>query len=176
MAEQIYKSKVKFKGKFDLKKLYEFLHDLLKNNDWEGIPGEDYYEVYYYHRIAADGSYFIEIQWKATQNFYDEDTLKINWFLTLTIRVDGWNPQTQQGSLEIEIKTEHEIQEPGEPQITTTGEKILSSVFKIKPSWLKKTWGKVRAGDPPKKSAKKLFIHSDELKKEIISFLKGIYA
>ena len=172
--ETVYKTKIKHKGKFDLKSLYEFLHNLLKDNDWKGLSGEDYYEVYYYHRVAPDNSVFVEILWKATQNFW-EDELKIDWYLTLKMKVDDWNPQTQQGTVEIELEAEHDVQEPSEPSVQTPGEKMLSKVFKINPKWLKKTWSKVRSKDPSKASGKKLYIHSDNLKKEIIKFLQGFY-
>ena len=170
--EEIYKTKLKFKGKFNLSSLYKGLHDALDKRKWKGVPGKDYYETYYYHKITPDGLYFIEIKWEGKKGFWD-DELEITWYITLTMRVNAYNPKTQTGEVEIEFKTEHEIKEPEEPSPKTKIEKVLVNYFKIQPSWLKKTWSKVRSKNPAKLSGKYLYIESEEIKEEIIKILNA---
>ena len=171
--EVIYKTKLKFEGKFDIKSLYEKLHDLLDERDWEGIPGKDYYETYYYHKITPDGLLFIEINWEGKKVFWEEEPT-IVWYIKLTMRVNAYNMKTQSGFLEIEFKTEHEVEEPEEPKPSTKVEKILVNYFKIQPSWLKKTWSRVRKPQPVDLSREYLYKESEEIRQEIIKILNAI--
>jgi len=171
--EEIYKTKLKFNGKFDIGSLYEGLHNLLDGRGWKGVPGGDYYETYYYHKVTPDGLLFVEINWEGKKVFWD-DELTIVWYITLTMRVNAYNIKTHSGSVEIEFKTEHEIKEPEEPKPSTKIEKILTNYFKIQPPWLKKTWSSVRKPQPVSMSGKYLYGESEEIRQEIIKILNAI--
>ncbi|HIP66946.1 MAG TPA: hypothetical protein EYH09_02370 [Candidatus Nanopusillus sp.] len=170
--KEIYKTKLKFSGKFNINSLYEGLYYSLNKRGWSGIPGGDYYETYYYHKVTPDGLLFIEINWEGKKVFWD-DEVTIIWYITLTMRVSAYNIRAQSGSVEIEFKTEHEIKEPEEPRPNTKIEKILVKYFKIHPSWLKKTWSSVRS-QPVSLSGKYLYAESEEIKQEIIKMLNAI--
>ena len=169
--EQIYRTKIKFKGSFNLAKFYETLHNILSDRNWEGLPGKDYYETYYYHRITPDGLNFVEIKWEAKKNFYSGE-FTISWYLTINILVNAY--KDNKGEIEIEIKGEHEIEEIKEPEAKSFFEKFLISISRFKTKWLKKTLEKtIKAGDKKGESAKNLYIECEEIKGEIIKFLKA---
>jgi len=170
---QIFSSNVEYKGNFDLEQLYSGLNGILTKFGWMGLAGKNYFETYYYHKITPENLYFIELKWEAKKPYWMEEP-KIDWYLTLTILVISYNPQTKTGELKISINSEHDIEEISKPEPKSKVENILVKIFKYPTEWLHKTYESARVKGPAKLSAKYLYIESNTIRNEIINMLKGI--
>jgi len=170
---RIFSANVEYKGIFDLEKFYNNIKDILKKYGWEGLPGKDYYESYYYHKITPENIYFIEIKWEARKPYWKEEP-KIDWYLTLTIVINSYNPQTKNGELKVNITAEHDVEEIKKPEAKTLTENILVKIFKYPLDWLQKTHESVRVKKTVKMSAGSLYTEANTIRIEIINMLKGI--
>ncbi len=154
-------TKVKYSGPFDLKGLYQKLHDWLSDNDYTDIQvGQDYYETWYYHKETKDGLMFLKFKWSAVKKFSDEPEIK--HFLNITVTVAPYNKNLKKGDLEIEIKSKRKWKEPKE-----------EGSFYIREG--AKRYKKDKLKPKLKESAKKLYEDVYKFKKEIEEFLKTYY-
>ncbi len=172
MKEEIYKTKISLKTKFDLKDFYTELFKFLSKLEWKGVLGENYYETYQYCRISPEGTESYEIVWELTKEFKSEDP-KITWYLNIIIRVFGYNKRTLTGNIEIEIKGSHEIEEK-EPEIKSLSERVLSFIGFSK-NILKEEYKKSKIKGSKKSSIIALAKECESIKKWIHNYFKAYY-
>jgi len=172
MKEDVYKTKVSIKSKFDLKDFYEKFVKFLFDLEWEGKLGKEIYETYQYHRLTPEGLEFYEIVFEFTKTFQQEEP-KIVWYLKITIKIIAYDRRTSVGTIEVEINGSHEIEEKN-PEIKSFSEKVLSYIGFTK-EILKKNYEKSRVKPAKKKSIIYLSKECEEIKKWIHNYFKAYY-
>jgi len=172
MKEDVYKTKVSIKAKFDIKDFYEKFVKFLFDSGWNGKIGKDIYETYQYHRLTPDGLEFYEIVFELTKTFQQEEP-KIVWYLRIPIKITAYDKRTSIGTIEIEINGSHEIEEKN-VEIKSLSERILSSIG-FTQEILKKNYEKNRVKPAKKRSIVNLSKECEGIKKWIHDYFKAYY-
>jgi len=172
MKEDIYKTTVSIKTKYDLKDFYEKFVKFLFDLGWVGKIGKDIYETYQYHRLTPEGLEFYEIVFEMTKTFQEEEP-KIVWYLKTIIKVIAYDRRTSVGTIEIEINGSHEIEEKN-PEIKSFFEKVLSYLG-FTQEILKKNYEKSRINPAKKRSIINLTKECEDIKKWIHNYFKAYY-
>ncbi|RDD52222.1 hypothetical protein BA065_02880 [Nanoarchaeota archaeon NZ13-N] len=172
MKEDIYKTKVSFKTKFNIGDFYEKFTKFLSSLGWNGVLGKDYFETYQYHRITPEGLEFYEIVFELTKTFQPEEP-KVTWYMKIPIKITGYDRRTSFGTIEIEINGSHEIEEK-EVEIRNTPEKILAFIGFSK-DILKKNYEKTRVKGAKKRSISSLSKECEDIKKWLHEYFKAYY-
>jgi len=104
---QVFEQKVKHKGFFNFKELYNFCYEWLKDDHYN-VSEDEYTE-----KISQAGKEIV-IKWKAKKNISDyfRNVISLKWhIITMTdaeVEIDGEKKKTNKGDLGIEIKAELE--------------------------------------------------------------------
>ncbi len=175
MVDTIYEHTVKFKGRFDVAKLYSTIHKTLKKQKWKDTQfGDHGYEKYYYEKLTRDGKKFYNIVWEAQRTFFDGKP-SIKHYLKLEISVSAYDIKTQVGSLKIKIKGEQEIGELEDIKPSGFWETFLATfpLIRIPLGKMKSAYLDTHFKRYKKESPKKLYKDCDSIRKEILKFLQG---
>jgi len=105
MSEKItaYKGKIKHRGLYPFKDVYEFLYDYLMDEDY------DVYEKFYVEKRVGDAKE-VDISWEANKRISDYFTVRITafWIVldmkSVEIEKEGQKIKTDSGVLEINIQ------------------------------------------------------------------------